>query len=306
MKSNKTYILAAIFILLAVLAYFLTAERGEKTSTYKLSEKQFFKIDSAAVDKIILEKSGKKVTLVKIGIEWKVMEPSDYPVFKQFIGPVLSDLKNYNLESKVSDNPANKDKFGFNDTNVVKLTVFQGGNQVGMMLIGGISSGPSQTFIKKPDSDEIFLASEFLRSNFAKENFVNDWRDKLIVAIPKSSIKSVEFISSSDNYKISIDSAGKYISGKDSVNTGVFDGVLNMFQSLNTQNYIDSAFNVTKFDKTIKINADKLYELNFLKLGTDVNAKYLLKVSDIKQLFEVDENYLKIAFKPKKEIIVSK
>ena len=306
MKSNKTYILAAVFVLLAILAYFLTAERGEKTSTYKLSEKQFFKTDSATIDKLILEKNGKKVTIGKVGPEWKVMEPADYPVLKQFIGPVLSDLKNYKLESKVSDNPANKDKFGFNDTNVAKLTVFQGGNQIGIMLIGGISTGASQTFVKRPDSDDIFLASGFLRSNFVKENFVNDWRDKLIVSIPKGSIKSVEFISSTENYKIFIDSTGKYISGRDSVKTEVFDGVLNMFQNLNTQNYIDSAYNVSKFDQTIRINADKLYELNFLKLGTEANSKYLLKVSDMKQLFEVDENYLKIAFKPKKDIIVSK
>lgn len=306
MKSNKTYILAAVFVLLAILAYFLTAERGEKTTTYKLSEKQFFKTDSALVDKFTLEKNGKKITMTKVGPEWKITEPAEYQVFKQFIGPVLSDLKNYKLESKVSDNPANKDKFGFNDTNAVKLTVYQGGTQVGVMLIGGISSGASQTFVKKPDSDEIFLASELLRSNFAKESFVNDWRDKLIVSIPKGTIKSVEFISSSENYKILIDSAGKYISGRDSVKTEVFDGVLNMFQSLNTQNYIDSAYNVSKFDQTIRINADKLYELNFFKLGTEANSKYLLKVSDIKQLFEVDENFLKLAFKPKKDIIVSK
>jgi len=306
MKYNKTYILAIVFVLLAVIAYFVTADRGEKTTTDKKFEKQFFKVDSASVDKLILEKNGKKVTLGKSGPDWKVLEPFEYRIYKQFIGPVLSDLKNYVLESKVSVNPSNKDRFGFNDTNAVKLTVFQGGNPVGTIFIGSNASGPSQTFLKRPDSDEIFLASDFLRSNFVKENFVNDWRDKLIVEIPRGSIKSVEFISATDNYTINLDSNSKYTSGKDSVNSGVFEGVLNMFQSLNTQNYIDSAVNVSKFDKTIKIFADKVYELNFLKLGTEANAKYLLKVSDIKQLFEVDENYLKIAFKPKKEIIVSK
>lgn len=306
MKSNKTYLLAFIFIALAVIAYFITADRGERTATYKIKEKQFFTIDSASVDKFTLERNGKKVTLSKVGTIWRVTEPVDYPAFSQFIMQAIANLKRYKIESRVSDNPSNKDKFGFNDTNYLKLTVFQGGNQLGVMLIGGMSPGAAQTFVKKTDSDEIFLASEFVRNDFVKEDFVNDWRDKIIVSIPRNKMKSIEFISSSDNYKIEMDSSGKYISGKDSLNTAVLDGVLNMFQSLNTQSYIDSAVNFTKFDKTIRIQADRLYEFGFVKAGEDPNPKFMLKVSDMKQVFLVDENFVKMAFKPRKEVIVGK
>lgn len=307
MKANKTYILAVIFIVLAVLAYFLTTDRGEKTATYKL-EKKLFNVDSAAVDKLEFEQNGKKVTLVKSGVEWKMTEPVEYTAFPQFVGSVLSDLKKYKLESKVSDNPNNKDRYGFNDTNFLKLTVYQGGNPVGTMLIGSAPPSPGQTFVKKPGSDEIFLAGDFVRSNFVKENMINDWRDKHIFSIPKGNIKSVDFVSSSDNYRIESDSTGKYFVGKDSVNSQVADGVYNMFQNLSTQGFKDSTISDNeKFDHTIKINADKEYVLNFLKSGGDENnPKYILKISGIKQLFEVDGNFLKMIFKPKKEIISSK
>jgi hypothetical protein len=306
MKANKTYILAVVFIVLAVIAYFLTTDRGEKTATYKL-DKQLFAVDSATIDKLEIEQKGIKVTLVKAGIEWRVTQPVDYSAYSQFVAAALSDLKKYKLESKVSDNPNNKDKFGFNDTNSVKVTVFQGGNPVGTLLIGNSASGPGQSFIKKPESNEIFLANDLLRSDFAKDNILNDWRDKLIYTIPKGNIKSVEFISSSENYKIEKDSAGFYRSGKDSVNNTVADGVFNIFQNFNTIGFKDSTISENvKFDYTIKIYADRLYEINFLKAGDGDNPKYILKVSDKKQLFEVDGNFLKMVFKGKKEMIVSK
>ncbi|MFA5405682.1 MAG: DUF4340 domain-containing protein [Ignavibacteria bacterium] len=306
MKANKTIILAVVFIILAVIAYFLTTDRGEKTATYKL-EKKLFAVDSASIDKLEIEQKALKVTLVKAGFEWKISQPVDYTAYQQFVSAVLSDLKKYKLESKVSDNPNNKDKFGFNDTNVVKVTVYQGGNIIGTILVGNTSSGPAQTFIKRPESNEIFLANDFLRSNFVKDNGPNDWRDKLIYSIPKGNIKSVEFISSSDNYKIEKDSAGFYRSGKDSVNNTVADGVFNVFQNFNTIGFKDSTISENvKFDYTIKIDADKAYVISFLRTGEGDNPKYILKVSDKKQLFEVDGNFLKMVFKGKKEMLISK
>jgi hypothetical protein len=306
MKAKKTYLLAVVFIILAVIAYFITTDRGEKTSTYKL-EKQLFTVDSASVDKLEIEQKGIKLVLSKSGIEWRVVQPVDYTAYQQFVASALSDLKKYRLESKVSENPNNKDKFGFNDTNAVKITVYQGGNPVGSMLIGNASLGASQTFIKKLESNEIFLANDLLRSNFAKDNVLNDWRDKLIFNISKGNVKAIEFISASDNYKIEADSAGKFRSGKDSVNAMQADGLLNLFQNFNTQGFIDSTVNTNvKFDYTIKIYAEKVYEINFLKIGEGANPKYLLKVTDKKQLFEVDENFMKVAFKTRKEMIVSK
>ncbi|MCX6164683.1 MAG: DUF4340 domain-containing protein [Ignavibacteriae bacterium] len=306
MKAKKTYILVVVFIALVVIAYFLTTDRGERTATYKL-EKQLFAVDSASVDKLEIEQNGKKITLVKAGIEWRVSQPVDYTAYQQFVAAALSDLKKYKLESKVSDNPNNKDKYGFNDTSVVKVTVYQGGNMIGVILVGNVASGPGQSFIKKSESNEIFLANDFLRSNFSKDNMLNDWRDKLICAIPKGNIKSVEFISSSENYKIEKDSAGFYRSGKDSVNNTVADGIFNIFQNFNTIGFKDSTIGENvKFDYTIKIMSDRIYEINFLKAGEGSNPKYILKVSDKKQLFEVDENFVKMVFKGKKEMLVSK
>ena len=304
MKKNKTYLLAVIFILLVVVAYFLNRERKE--TTYKLDEK-ILTVDSAAVDKLEIEYRGKKITLAKSGIEWKITEPINYNAYQQFIASALSDLKKYKVVSKVSDNPDNKDRFGFNDTNVTKVTIYQSGNLLGSILVGNSANGPGQSYIKKADGKEIFLADDFLRSNFFKSD-LNEWRDKLIVAITKGAIKTVEFISSGENYKVDRDTSANYVCGKDSVKSTDFDGVLNIISNLNTQTFKDSTLGENvKFDYTIKVTADKLYEINFLKSsGETPNMKYFLKVSGVNQLFEVDENFLKSLFKTKKDLIVPK
>jgi hypothetical protein len=302
MKSNKTYILLAVFIVLAVITYFVVGERGEKTTTYKL-EKQLFAVDSALTDKIEIEKNGKRIELSKSGMDWRITQPVDYSAYQQFIASMLSNLKNYKLESKVSDNPENKDKFGFNDTNVTKISVYQAGTLKGSFLIGNATNAPSQTYIKKLEGNEIFLADNFLRNNFVKGD-MNEFRDKQITAIPRNSINSIEFVSETDNYTITRDTTGKYFSGKDSVSAGVSDGVFSILQNLNTQGFRDTIVgNDIKYDYIMKLQSNKPIEIDFWKVGEGTNPKYLLKITDNKQIFEVDENFVKSLFKSKKEML---
>jgi hypothetical protein len=64
MKS-KTILYLVVFIVLAAAAYFLTSDRGEKTTSYDLSETKIFEIDSAKVDKIEIKNSKGDLVLSK-------------------------------------------------------------------------------------------------------------------------------------------------------------------------------------------------------------------------------------------------
>lgn len=302
-KKKTTYILAAIFLVLIIIAY-LMADKGEKTTSYKKLDKQFFVIDSASVDKVELETAGKKTSLVKSGIEWRLYEPVDYAVTSNFVQQLISDLKNYKLESIVSTNAENKANFGFVDSSTIKISVYQNGTLAGTFLIGAAGKGASQTYIKKIDNDEIFLADGFLRNNFMKTN--SDWRSKLIISIPKPMVKAVEFISDKESYKVGKDSTGKYFVGKDSVNSFTWDGILNLLNDFNTQGFKDTTLGTDiKPSNVIKVDWGKNTDFNFYSVPTDSN-KYLLKVTDIKQIFEVDKGFLTVAIKSKKEILGQK
>jgi hypothetical protein len=302
MKINKTYILLGVFVLLVLTAYLITHEGGEKTTSYEIEGEKLFELDSALIDKIEIEQGVKKIVLNKMAVEWRITSPIDYNAYQQFINSMLSDLKNYTLESIVSDNPDKKETYGFNDSIVVKISIYQGNELMGSFLVGNASSGPSQTYIKNVEGDEIFLADGLLRNNFVKDN-LDDWRDKLILSIPKGNVNSIEFITPEESYTAERDSTGKFYVGKDSVSSVVFDGILNLLQNFNTQRFQDTVLSKdTDFDKKVKVNWGKLTEINFLKLPDTLFTNYYIKVTDNDQIFEVDEGFTNNLFKSRKEI----
>ncbi|MGB9697020.1 MAG: DUF4340 domain-containing protein [Ignavibacteria bacterium] len=308
MNNKKSYyILGGILVVLIIIAYLVTSERGPKTSTEKIKEEQFFKVDSALVDKVEFERNGVKIALAKVGPVWREIYPNDYMANQNFISQMLSHLKNYKLSNIVSENPEMKDRYGFNDTNVTKITVYQTGNVVGSFLIGNAASGPSQTFIKKLNDDKIYLADNFLRNYFVKERMF-DWRDLQIVALPKESIKSIRFIHNDEDFTVTFDTTAQAFIDRDTVDKAQAEGLLNLLNNYNTQSFRDTTLgNDMKPDYKVIVTADKVWEFEFFKVGTEErNPKYLLRVSGLKQIFEVDENFVKMLYKSKKELLPKK
>lgn len=304
MKNKKQlYILVGVFVILVVLAYILTNESGEKTASYKL-EKKFFEVDSAKVDKLEFEMKGTKVALEKSGINWVMTAPVKYAAFEQFVAGCLGDLKNYTLTSIASTNPQNKEKFGFNDTSIVKLNVYEAGNMLGTILIGKAGSGASQTYIKKPDSDEIFLADKFLQINFVKDNWT-DWRNKRITGFLRSEIKSIDLISKEESFTLTQDTTNKWAIGKDSVNMAQVEGLLNILGDMNTQSFYDSPLpEGLNSEYKVVIKTSTTSEVNFYPYEKNGVKRYYLTVTGVNQVFDVDDAFIKNLFKAKKDFTV--
>jgi hypothetical protein len=302
-KKKTTYILLGVLVVLVLIAYMMS-DKGEKTTSYKKPVEQFFKIDSASVDKVELERNGKKITLVKSGIEWRLSEPVDYPVQSNFVQLLVSDLKNYKISSIVSTNLDNKNFYGFNDTGTIKITVYQNGASSGSFLIGKEAMGAAQSYIKNVDGNEIFLADNIVVNNFMRT--LGDWRSKYIMSIPKPTVKAVEFISGKETFKVVKDSTGKYYIGKDTVNYTAWEGILNLLNDFNTQGFKDSVIGPDmKPSNTVKVDWNKSTEINFYPVASDTN-KYILKVSDIHQLFEVDKGFANNLLKSRSDILPKK
>lgn len=299
MKS-KTYLYLAILAALVVAAYFLTVDKGEKTSSYKMNEKKLFEIDSLKVDKIEIKDKNGDIILSKASGEWMVEQPYKYKTLSASIENMISNLKNLQLESIVSTNPAKKDTYGFKDGDAAEVTVFEGGAPKGKFLIGGTSSGTS-AYIKKIDSDNIYIANNIDRNNFIKSS-PDDWKDKNIVSIPKQTVKSIEYISGAESFLVKGDSTGKFHIGADSVGKA-FDGILNLLQNFQTMSFKDTSLSEqTAFNEKVIVDWGPKTEMKFLKIES-TPPKYLLQVTGDNQIYEMDENYAKNILKTKKEIL---
>jgi hypothetical protein len=161
--------------------------------------------------------------------------------------------------------------------------------------------GVNAIFLKKLDSDSIYIADGIDKNNYFKTS-LDEWRDKNIVSIPKEGINSIEFISASEAFTVKRDSTGKYFIGSDSVGTA-FDGVLNLLAKFETNNFKDTALSdQTNFTDKIIIDWGEKTQLNFLKLDA-APPVYLLQVPGDPQIYELNEAYAKNILKTKKDIL---
>ena len=301
-KKNLVYLIIALIVLVAA-AILLNLDSG---SSYKMKTK-FFTVDSANVDKIELEKNGKKIILEKKGIGWQLTAPIQYIAYQPFVATALGELKNMKLISIASKNPDNKDKYGFGDTSVTKVSVYQSGNLLGSFLLGIPLSSAAQMYAKDINGTEIYVADGIVGTTIVKGEFINEWRDKKMLSLSKSTIKSVKLIQGVDSFEITIDSTGKYSIGKDSVNSSQAEGVVNLFQDFNTQTYKDTIIGSDlKADYSIEIKADKDYVINFYQYGDKENPRFMIKISGNDQIFDIDKNFFGTIFKKRKDLIVTK
>jgi len=301
MKS-KTILYLVVFIVLAAAAYFLTSDRGEKTTSYDLSETKIFEIDSAKVDKLEIKNSKGDLVLSKATGEWRVESPYQYRTVSAYIESMVSGLKNLEIESIVSTNPEKKDTYGFTDENQSEVSVYESGVLKGKFIVGtSAPGGGTQTYIKKPDSETVYLADGIDKNNYFRSD-ISEWKDKSIIAIPPQGINSIEFNTGGENFTVSKNADGKFSIGSDTVSV-TFSGVLNALQNFQTTGFKDTTLtDQTAFTDKVIVDWGTNTQINFLKLDSEP-VKYLVMVSGDGQIYELDETVAKSILKSKKEIL---
>ncbi|MBK8981410.1 MAG: DUF4340 domain-containing protein [Ignavibacteria bacterium] len=300
MKSTRTYLYIGIFAALLIAAYFITSDRGEKTTSYKLKETKLFELDSVKTDRIEIVNNGAKIVLSKATGEWRMTEPRDYRTVSSHVENAVSNLANMKLESIVSKNPEKQDSYGFDESNKAVITVFASGNKVSEFLLGN-SASLTASYVKKPDSENIYIAENFDRNNLVKLD-PNEWLDKNILSIPKQSVNSISWTMPGESFTAEKNEAGNFYIGTDSAGKN-FDGILNLLERLQTTGFSDTTLSdQTEFTSKVIIDTGTKTELNFLKLDT-TPVKYLLTISGDKQIYEVEESYVNNLLKSRKDLL---
>jgi hypothetical protein len=299
MKS-KNILYLVILIALAVIAYFVTTDRGEKTTSYKVGDKKFFEIDSAKVDRLEIKTKDGNLVLVKANGTWAIVEPFRYKTVSALVENAISNLKSMEIESLVSSNPEKQESFGFGITDKAEVTVFEDGKQKAKILLGNPSASNS-AYVKRVDSDNIYIADNIDRFNFVKPK-LDDWRDRVIVSIPKESIKSIDFNVQGEKFAAVKNEQGTFVIGTDSVGRA-FDGILNLLQKMEATEFKDTTLaEGTAFTDVVRADWGNVTEFRFLKLNT-TPVKYLLQIPGDNQIYEFEEGYVQNILKKRSELI---
>lgn len=299
--NKSTRNLLIIFLVLVVIVYFFFRGK-DKISTQKVDEK-LFEADSSKIEKVEIIKTGGTIVLEKIGGTWMVTAPVNHPADTTAITPILSNLKNFKIESEISSNPAKYSTY-LDSVNNTRVNVYQEGKMIGTFILGKSAMGGDNSYIQKEPGKEIFLASKLMQTNFTKA--VKDFRNKLMFSVPSFQINSITFKSDDSlkyEFKMQKDTTGRWFIGADSIAKNTADGFLNLLANFNTEDFIDSV--VTQFPApsfTITIAGAVNLTVNMYKQKTDP-VKYIMQVTNSKQLYECTASFATMFLKQRKDFI---
>jgi hypothetical protein len=267
----KKQTLWLIFILVILVLIYLFG-KGFSPKLEKAEKSGFAKFDTLGITKICINSSEteKDVTLEKVDDKWFVKKPIDYFADKKTIERVIEQINDLKFEGIISENPEKQGKFQVDSTGT-QVQIFKDDNIVLDFILGKTDQNYSHTFLRESESNKVYSVAGNLSYIFNKK--VDQWRDKVIVDIPKDEIDYIE-VSYADTtvYFTFVDTVW-YVRQDDKeieAETSKLSSILNAFSPMRT----------TKFqDEPININWDKPDETVIITLvdGTRYNIKFIKK-----------------------------
>lgn len=186
---TSTYVLAIIFVVLLA-AVLITGQCNKQKEKPELPE-NYLKADSANVTKIISDHKDGTVTLEKKGNKWYITDPMNYPANPENIDKMLSEIENFELVSLISTNKEKQSVFEVDEEKGVLIEFYNDEQLLDKIILGKMSPAGGVTFVRKPDSDEVYQAEGTIKYVFSKR--VRDWRDKDILNIEQESISQIDY-----------------------------------------------------------------------------------------------------------------
>jgi hypothetical protein len=182
MKLKHNLILLIVLIVFA--SVILLVERPFENKTKKTREEAsplFPDLKVEQVKKIVVKKGNTTTTLENRGNLWYLLDKEAYPADPTIVEGVIKkiqDFKKINLASRKKDKHSLFEVKEGMGVEVILLGPEK--KELARFFIGKTGPDFLSTYIRKADSDDVYLYDDYLRGDFDKQ--VNNWRDKTILA----------------------------------------------------------------------------------------------------------------------------
>ncbi len=197
---SKKNLILLIIVVVGVVIYFATSKSLKSYSTENKAEyaKIFPKFDPKSVDKIIIKKFMNTTTIEKKDGKWVVVDSTmTVDADTDNVKSLLKDLSNIEVLSLRSQNKKSHFKMKVDTLQGARITLLSGKDTLEDIIIGGMA-GFGTTYIRKPESDNVYEAKGFL----TRYSSITDWRDKTVVSVEPDKVKSFEFHAPECEYKV--------------------------------------------------------------------------------------------------------
>lgn len=228
--SNATKTLLALFVILLVITGLVkfTGNRNESRAL----RNAVVKFDTTKADRITI-KSGKTgdVVLTKVNKIWKVRAlngSKEYKANQQAVKDAMSQVNDLMPVSVVTRDKKKFRRYQVDSTGTF-VSINAGNRKAADFYLGRFQyAGPGgiTTYIRPAGQNNVYAVNGYITDSFAKK--LNNWRDRRIWKIRRGDISQIDMIYPADSsFTAKPVKKGKWISGKDTLDMGIFSNVLN-------------------------------------------------------------------------------
>jgi len=187
--------LLAIF----VIVYFLLTQKEKKTFRQEKVE-NFLQLDSTAVNRFEFNLFDTKLAFEKVGQQWYMTRPDSCRADNRAIEQMLSMAMHLEVGEIISSNPEKQFVFQVDTLMGNRLDFFDGENLLASMVIGKMQEDRLHAYLRKTDSDDVYLAKG-LFSSIANRR-LDLWKDRSLFVLDPKQASQIEFSQDQKKFRL--------------------------------------------------------------------------------------------------------
>lgn len=198
MKPRNLIILALVVMVIG--AYIMLVERHRPTSdeVEAQAEKLLRGFDRDDVIGIVIDRVAGRVRLEKVGEDWHLREPLDFPADDSVVSSTLGTLADLEAERRLPAAEVDVTEFGLDQPSATVILSSADGSDITFSIGDELPLG-SKRALRLAGADEIVIAAGYFMTSIGRE--VDDWRSREVVDIAADQVASIDIEAGGDSIR---------------------------------------------------------------------------------------------------------
>lgn len=185
MISRPIYLLSGLVVIQLIIYSVL------QINPHRVKEpKPVLSIDTSQVNFVKIRNSYGEVVLKRIGGQWRVDQPHEFPANQSYIKTLLEKMASLRWESFITRDKGAYNKYELGDTSAIYVEIGKEGGIIDKFWCGKPSDTYTHTYIRREGSPEVWLVSGTPRTNLQRKP--KDWRDKTALTLDRNRISRIQ------------------------------------------------------------------------------------------------------------------